>query len=453
MRKPRDLTKGSILKHILALSVPTMIAFALQTSFNIVDTIFVGRLGADALAAVSIVFPVVVLMIALGSGTGIGAASLVARYLGAKKVKEASSVVEHTLLIALFFSVVFGLGGFLFSRQLFILIGATPNVVSLAMDYSKWIFGFGGFIFILISLNNILRGEGDAKTPMKFMIISTLVNAALDPLLIFGIWFFPALGIEGAAIATVIARGLACMLLVSHILKGKSLLKIAFRHFRYNFEIVKGIFSVGMPASLSTMLTSIGMLIVIGIVASFGPSAIAAYGIGFKLEGIAFHFAIGVSIAVVALVGHNVGAGKVERAKRVAWLASCLSMGVGLLVGIIFLLAPELWVSVFTQDVLVLAQTVSYIKVVSWVFAFIGLGIVMESAFQGFGRGMPKLVLTVFRLGVLTIPLVYILSRSFGLVGVWYGIAIANIVGGLMAAAWFKFSRFEGHGLEESKSL
>lgn len=443
MSEYKDFTQGSILNHIWALSFPTMIAFALQTSFNIVDTIFVGRLGADAIASISIVFPVILLMIALGSGTGTGAASLVARYLGGKKIKEAGSVVEHAILIALFFSFLFGLMGWFFAGPLFILIGATPSVFSLAVDYSKWIFGFGGFLFLFITLSNILRGEGDAKTPMKYMIISVLANIVLDYLLIFGPWFFPALGVEGAAVATVIARGLGCMLLVTHILSGKSLLKIAFKKFRYSFSIIKGIFAVGIPASLSIMLMSIGMMFFIKIVSFFGPGAIAAYGICHKLESIAFLFAIGISISTVALVGHNFGAGKIERSKKIAWTASGFSTLVATFIGLALLTAPGFFLRIFTNDILVLDQAVPFIKILGWFFGFTGFGIVMESAFQGFGRGTPKLILTVLRIGVIGIPLAFILSRIFGLAGVWYGIAISNVINAFLVAVWFKVSRFE----------
>lgn len=443
MAEQKDFTQGSILKHIWALSLPTMVAFAMQTSFNIVDTAFVGRLGADAIAAISIVFPIIILMIALGSGTGIGAASLVARYLGGKKIREASNVAEHAVLIALFFSILFGLVGWLFSKSLFVLIGATPSVLALAMGYSKWIFGFGGFMFVFITLSNILRGEGDAKTPMKYMIASVLINIVLDPLLIFGIWFFPALGVEGAAIATIIARGVGCMLLISHILSGKSLVKLAFEKFRCSFNIVKGIFSIGIPSSLSQMMMSIGIIFITRIVAFFGPAAIAAYGLGYKLECVAFHFTIGISIAVVTLVGHNFGAGKIKRAKRVAWLSSAFSMSISAFIGFVFLLAPRLWLRIFTNDVLVLDMAVPYVRILAWFFVFTSLGIIMESAFQGFGRGMPKFFLTIFRLGVLAIPLAYTFSKIFGLVGVWYGLAVSNLINGLVAIFWFKFSNFK----------
>lgn len=443
MNKRRDFTQGSIFKHIIALSVPTILSFALQTSFNIIDTIFVGRLGADAIAAVSMVFPFVILIIALGSGLGIGAASLVARYLGANKTGEASKVVEHVMLIAIVLSAFFALAGHFFSEFMFSLIGATPEVLSLAMTYSKWIFGFGGLIFIFISFSNILRGEGDAKTPMKYMILSVLLNLILDPLLIFGIWFFPAMGIEGAALATIIARGVACILLLNHIISGKSAMELAFKKFRYSFDIIKRIFSVGVPASISIILISIGMICITRIVASFGSEAIAAYGIGWKIESIVFYSAISISLACLALVGHNFGAGNIERAKRAAWAAAGFAMGLTLVVSVIILLTQKFWLGIFTDNDLVLSHTMNYIKVLALFFAFTNVSMVIESAFQGFGRGMPKFLLTFLRVGVFAIPLAYILSKSFGLIGVWYGLAVSNVLGALIAVVWFRFSTFK----------
>jgi len=443
MKKPKDFTQGSILKHVWAISIPTMIGFALQTSFNIIDTIFVGRLGAEAIAAVSIVFPVIVLMIALGSGMGTGAASLVARYLGAKKIKEAGWVVEQVVFIAIILSALFALTGFLFSKPLFMLIGATPNVLDLAASYSRWIYGLGIFIFLFIAFSNILRGEGDAKSPMVYMIIAVLLNIILDPILIFGLWFIPALGVEGAAIATIISRGFACILLIHHVVTGKSVVRLAFKSFKLSFDIIKKIFEVGIPASLSLILMSIGMLIITRIIASFGSEAIAAYGIGWKLESVAFNFSIAISIAALALVGHNFGAGHIERAKKVAWISSGLSMIVSASIGILMLLTQKYWLKIFTTNVAVLTYTMTYVKIMALFFAFTGLAIVIEGAFQGFGRGMPKFILTIFRVGMLSIPLAYFLSKSFGLIGVWWGLAISNLFGALLGAVWFKFSDFK----------
>lgn len=448
MSEQKDFTKGSILKHIWVFSLPTIAAFALQTSYNLIDTIFVGRLGADAIAGVSLAFPVMILMIAIGSGVGIGTSSLIARYLGSKNLREAGKVAEHAILISLLFSVIFGLAGWFFAKPLFTLIGATGPVLSLAMDYSVWIFGFGGFMFVFIALSNILRGEGDAKTPMKCMIVSALLNVVLDPLFIFGLWFFPRLGVEGAAIATVISKCVGCVLLILHVLKGKSLIRISFDKFRYSFGIVKGIFSVGIPASMSHMLMSVGLIFITRIVASFGPLAIAAYGLGYKLESVAFYFTLGISISVVTLVGHNYGAGNVKRAKKFAWTASWLSMVVTGFIGLVFFFTPKFWLRVFTNDLSVISLGVPMIKIMSLVFMFSSLSMIIEGAFQGFGKGLPKFLLTLLRLGVLAVPLAYVLSKSFGLVGVWYGIAISYFINGVVAAVWFKMSKFE-----KSKSL
>ncbi|MCG2717521.1 MAG: MATE family efflux transporter [Nanoarchaeota archaeon] len=443
MKAAKDFTRGSILKHILALALPTMASFMLHVAFNIIDTIFVGRIGADAIAAVSIVFPVIILMIALGSGMGVGSASLIARHLGAKNVKKANRVVEHMVLIAIVLSAVFALTGFLFAEYLFSLIGATPNVLELAMDYSRWIFGFGGFIFIFIAFGNVLRAEGDAKSPMIYMGISVILNAILDPLLIFGIWIFPQLGVEGAAIATVIGRGVGSILLISHVLSGKSIVTVSLDKFKYSFRIIKDIFAIGVPASLSFMLMSVGMFVLTRIIANFGPEAIASYGIGWKVESLGFHFAMAIAIACLALVGHNFGAGNVKRARKIVWISSFLSLSISTAAGTLIFFTQKFWLKIFTSNQLVLDYTFGYIQILAFTFGFVGLAIIIESAFQGFGKGMPKFILTIFRLGVLAIPLAIILSKVLGLVGVWYAIAISNVLNAIVAILWFKVSNYE----------
>jgi len=213
----RDLTNGSIMRNVLALSWPTMIAMLLQVGFNVVDTIFVGRLGAEAIAAVSVVFPVVFLMFAIGGGLGIGTTSLIARYIGAGRVAEADNAAEHSLIIGIILSIIFTVLGLLFADKLFILMGATPEVILLATKYSRWIFGFSLFMFIGLTAISILRGLGDMKTPMIGMVFATILNIILDPLLIFGIGPFPRLGIDGAAIATVISRFFAVIIMMGFI--------------------------------------------------------------------------------------------------------------------------------------------------------------------------------------------------------------------------------------------
>ena len=220
--KKINLAEGSIVKNLISLSWPMMLAFTLQTGFNVVDAIFVGRLSALALAAVSLTFPVVFLMISLAAGAGVGTTSLIARLFGAKKAKEANNAAEHAYIIAFVLSILFTLSGLVFAKPLFIFIGATEELLPLVLDYSNVIFMGSIIMFIAFISNSILRGEGDMKTPMKVMMISTLVNVILDPILIFGFWFIPSMGIRGAAIATVIARFIGMIIVLNHILSGKS---------------------------------------------------------------------------------------------------------------------------------------------------------------------------------------------------------------------------------------
>ncbi len=442
----RDLTKGSISKNILSLALPMMAAFLLNTGFNIVDTIFVGRLSPLALAAISVTFPVVFVMIALASGVGIGVTSLIARLLGAKSKREAEITAEHGLLLGVVLALVFTVSGLTFSRPLFILIGATPEMMALVLEYIRIIFGGSFFMFLAFVSNSILRGEGDTKTPMKIMMLGTVINIILDPLLIFGIGPFPRLEMAGAALATVIARSISAVFVVSHLLRGSAHIKLDFRHFKYEFAIIKSIFLIGIPASLSHAVMSLGTFFLVRITSFFGPFAIAAYGLATRLGMVAFLPAVGMSTAVTTIVGHNVGAGNFRRAQKTTWIAILMAMVFMEAIGIIFFLFPAFWVGIFNKNAHIVAYGSSYFRVVSLLYMLSGVSIIISAAFQGAGRGYPSLVLTTLRLFVLAVPLAYFLSKIYGVTGIWYGIAISMIVSAIVSAIWFRSIPFDRAG-------
>ncbi len=415
-----------------------MAAFLLNTGFNIVDTIFVGRLSPLALAAISVTFPVVFVMIALASGVGIGVTSLIARLLGAKRKREAEITAEHGLLLGVVLALVFTVSGLTFSRPLFILIGATPEMMALILEYIRIIFSGSFFMFLAFVSNSILRGEGDTKTPMKIMMLGTVINIILDPLLIFGIGPFPRLEMVGAALATVIARSISAVFVVSHLLKGSAHIKLDFRHFKYEFAIIKSIFLIGIPASLSHAVMSLGTFFLVRITSFFGPFAIAAYGLASRLGMVAFLPAVGMSTAVTTIVGHNVGAGNFRRAERTTWTAILMAMVFMEIIGVIFFLFPAFWVGIFNKNVHIVAYGSSYFRVVSLLYMLNGVSVIVSAAFQGAGRGYPSLVLTTLRLFVLAVPLAYFLSKIYGVTGIWYGIAISMIVSAIVSAIWFR---------------
>jgi putative MATE family efflux protein len=439
----RDLTKGSISKNVLSLALPMMAAFLLNTGFNIVDTIFVGRLSPLALAAISVTFPVVFVIIALASGIGIGVTSLIARLLGAKRKSEADNAAEHALLLAVVLSLVFAALGLTFSRPLFVLIGATPEMMPLVLEYVYIIFSGSFFMFLAFVGNSILRGEGDMRTPMKVMMLATAINIILDPFLIFGIGPFPRMEIGGAALATVIARSISAIVVMGHLLRGNANVRLDFRCFRFRFGIIKNIFSIGVPASLSHAIMSLGAFFLVRITSFFGPFAIAAYGLATRLNMVAFLPAVGISTAVTTIVGHNVGAKNFKRAERTTWTAVLLAMAFMEIVGVVFFLFPDFWIGIFTKSAGIVAYGSSYLRIVSLLYMSAGVSMVISAAFLGAGKGYPSLLLTALRFFVLAVPLAYFLSRTYGVTGIWYGIAVSMIVSAIVAAVWFQLGTWK----------
>lgn len=257
-------------------------------------------------------------MFALASGVGVGTTSLVARCLGRKDLNSAESAAKHSLLLAATVGPCFALTGLVCQRSLFTLMGAGPDILPLVLEYSTLIFLGSIFILISIAASSVLRGEGDMRTPMVTMIIAVVLNAVLDPLLIFGIGIFPRLGVRGAAMATLISRAVGCVLIVGYLFKGRALIRLRLRGFRYDRGIIGGILSVGLPTSLNRVIMSLGAVLLIRIVAAFGFCAIAAYGIAMRLDQLVVLPCIGIATAVVAIVGHNVGARRFDRAASTA---------------------------------------------------------------------------------------------------------------------------------------
>lgn len=441
----RDLTNGSVTKNILHMAWPMMVAFSLHVAFNLIDTIFVGRYSALALAAISITFPVIFLVIALASGVSVGVTSLIARLIGAKKIEKAREVAKHGLILAFFMWLFFVSAGLLFAKPLFMFLGAEGEILSMALKYAYTIFIGSAFLFFAFISNSILRGEGDTKTPMKIMGIATVVNIALDPFLIFGLWIFPELGIFGAALATVIARSISAIVVLVYLFKGNPILKLDFKWPKFDFGIIKEIFHVGIPASLSQSVMSLGMFFMMKIVSFFGPYAIAAYGLIGRLDAVAILPALGIGSAVITIVGQNVGAKKYDRAEKTVWKASLLAGIFMEIVGILFFIMPKVWISIFNKHPDIVNYGASYLRIVPLSYAFIGLGIIISTAFQGAGKGYPSLMLTIIRLFVLNIPLALIFAfvMDLGLNGVWFGILASIIVTGIVSAIWFKLGTWK----------
>jgi putative MATE family efflux protein len=332
-------------------------------------------------------------------------------------------------------------------------MGATPKVVMLASNYSRWIFGFSLFMFIGLAAISVLRGLGDMKIPMIGMVSATVLNIILDPLLIFGIGPFPRLEIDGAALATVISRFIAVVIMMYFIFSPITKISIKPRHFKFRKFFVKEILRVGVPSSLNQSMMSLAIMIITRIVAFFGPIAIAAYGIGFRIESLVILPILGIATAVITMVGQNVGANKFERAEKTVWAASKLALIFVFLIALLLFIFPKFWFSIFSDNAELIGYGVNLLRILSPAYLFVGVAIIIASAFQGAGFAVPALVMTAVRLYIISIPLALLFAFvfGFGLNGVWIGSALSIIISTIISIIWFKAGTWKNNRLETFK--
>lgn len=434
-----DLTEGGILKTILRTSLPMIVAFFLQSVFNIVDAFFVGKISPEALAAVSISYPVVFLLISLGSGIGAGTASVISRFIGAKKQKEADNAAEHAVLSALVLGAVLGIIGLLTAPALFDLMGTEPQVKTLALGYLNIILYFAGFMLLAMVGNSILRGEGDMLTPMKVMAFSAILNMVLDPIFIFHF----GLGVEGAAMATVLSRAVGFVYLLYYIFAGKASITLDLKDFSYNFDYIRKIFSVGIPSSISNLTISVRMFLLTAMVAFFGTNALAAFGVGFRLNSLAVLPALGIPTAVISIVGQSIGARKSRRAEEVTLKSGAIASGFMVLIGIFFYLCAPHIISIFNSEPGVIKHGVSFLRIIPLSYIVLGFIFCLSGAFFGSGRGLIALTLNSFRAVIFAVPAAYLLSMVYGVSGIWMGIVLGSFLSFLVGMVLFKFTDWE----------
>jgi putative MATE family efflux protein len=443
MRANRNLTEGSIIRNIWFLSLPTIVTSGLWDLFNIVDMIFVGKLGPTAIAAVSICGIMMGIIFTIAVGISTGSVALISRFFGAQDYELTDRVVVQTIILAIAASVVIGITGFFLARPFIQLLGATGDVITFGTQYFK-IISIGSFtIFMTFSLTSALRGAGDPVTPMKALAVATAINIILDPLLIFGFSVFPRMGVAGSALATVIARGTGMVILLIVFLRGSSLFHLKPRDFIIDFPMIWRILRIGLFGSLQVLLRNLSMLILVKIVSQFGTNAIAAYGIGMRLRLVTMMPGFGFSQASAVLVGQNLGAKKPERAAQSAWITVgfyeiIMSVFAALLMGF----APDM-VKLFNRTPEVIAIGSQLIRIFSLSLVFVAISLVIGRSFNGAGDTISPMLITGFALLLFQIPFVILLSNHLNTTGIWIGIAAADMLQATIMAGWFLVGRWK----------
>ncbi len=436
-----DLTDGGIVEIVVKTSWPMVVAFLLHSAFNLADAFFVGKISAEALAAVSISFPIVFLIISIGSGIGIGVTSVVARFIGAKAQKRADNASEHGLLAALVLGLFLSLAGILAAPLLFDVMGASGSLRIMALDYINILLAFTPLTLLGFVGNSILRGEGDMLTPMKVMGSAAILNIILDPALIF----WAGLGVQGAALATAFSRVYLLLLVLCYIHSGSAWIRLDFRNFGFDFRYIRRIFSVGIPSALSNISLSVGMFMLTIIVGFFGTDALAAFGVGFRLDSLAVLPGLGVSTALVSIVGQNIGAGKVERARSFILKAGVMSSAFMTLFGVVFYLFASGITSMFNSEPSVVAYGTSMLRILPLSYIVLGVVLSIGGAFLGSGRASLALLINCSRSILFSVPAAYLLAVEFGfgLDGVWWGIVAGSFTSFLVALLLFRYARLE----------
>lgn len=442
----RDFTAGPILPALIILAIPMILEMAMEALFAIVDTFFVAKLGAAAVAVVGLTESVLALIYAVGVGLSIGATAMVARRVGEKDLEGAARTATHAIYLGIIVSVVMGVAGIILAPNIFRLLGAEQEVIDIGLPFMQLMYGTCGVIVFLFLLNGIFRGAGDAAIALRVLVIANGLNIILDPLLIFGVWLFPELGITGAALATVIGRGVG-VAYAAYRLFGSSngRLHIRREHWRLDPKLVWSMVSVAGPAIIQFLVTTATWSVLVTIVAAFGSVAIAGYQIGMRVFLFLLLPIVGLANAAATLVGQNLGAKNPQRAERSVWIAGGWAAGILGVLGLVFILFSTAIVHLFTTEPEVARYGADCLRIIGYGYAFYGLAIVTESAFNGAGDTWTPTYINLGVLWAFEIPLAWLLSvhYGFGPQGVFWAITIAFSIWTVVAALLFKRGKWK----------
>ncbi len=443
----RDFTQGSILAALIILAIPMILEMSMEALFAIVDTFFVAKLGAESVAVVGLTESVLVLIYAVAIGLSIGATATVARRTGEKDFDGAARSAAHIIYLGVIVSVVMGAIGVIFAPSIFLLLGAEPAVIELGTPFMRIMFGSNAVIVFLFLLNAIFRGAGDAAIALRVLIVANGLNILFCPLLIFGVGPFPELGVTGAAIATVIGRGsgVAYAAWALFFRSNGGRIEIRRQHWELDPQLLWSLVRLSSTAILQFLISTASWTGLVVIIAGFGTYALAGYQIGLRVIVFVILPAVGLANAAATLVGQNLGAGKPERAERSVWVAGFLNAGLLGLAGLFFVIFPDLVISLFTTEPEVAAYGRDCLRIVGYGYAFYGLGMVMESSFNGAGDTVTPTWLNLFVFWIFEIPLAYVLAYKFGWgpQGAFWAITLAFSVLAVSAALLFKRGKWK----------
>jgi putative MATE family efflux protein len=449
--------EGPIPRALLSLAFPIILANILQTGYQLTDAFWVGRLGASAVAAISVSFPVTFLVIALGSGLAMAGATLTSQYMGAGRQDMVNHVAAQTMLMVVISSILFGALGYSLSPFLLTLLGVAPDVYANALGFMRVSFVGIIFVFTYAMFQALMRGVGQTKIPLYVVAGTVLLNFVLDPLFIFGWGPLPGQGVMGAAFATLVTQALASLVGIIIFLRGRHGIQLNWRGFKPDPAYLKRAFFLGFPGSIELSTRALGLMIMSFLVSSFGTITIAAYGVGSNILQIITIPVMGLSMAVSTLVGQNIGAGNIDRASRVTRLGAFLGFCILTLIGIVAWFCAPWLVSFFIPgDVAVIDEGARFIRIMCLAWGGIGIQLCIVSAFRASGNMLIAMIIAMVSQWMIQFPLAYILSKhtTLGAQGLWWSFPVTNVAVAVISICWFARGSWKtGRLTEDDKQI
>jgi len=443
--KKVNIFETSITKGLFSLAWPIILTNLLQTIYNITDAYFLGKLGPKEFSVPTLVFPIIFVFISLASGFSNAGSSMVAQYTGMDEKHNAEKSAAQTILTVFFISILIMIIGLILSNSLVSIMQVGQDVHELSVFYLRVILMGMPFLFFMELIAGIFRGWGNSVIALKFMFFAVITNIILDPILIFVFdW-----GVIGAAVATIVSRGIFALIFAYILFSGKLGFKVHFSDFKPDFRFIKKVISIGLPASLGQSVTAFGFTIITSVVSQFGPIVISAYGVGNRINSMVVMFSVGMSLATGAMSAQFIGAGHKEKAVETVRKAGGITFTVILGISALLFFFGQYVTKFFINDPQVIEVGVTFFKLVSFSLPFFSLMDIFMGTLRGTGHTIQSTIVDMVRLWGIRIPLIFFMAESFGFEGVFYAMIISNMSAMMLAFLFIKFGNWKERVVEE----
>ena len=447
MESPKaKLTEGSVARHLVNMTVPMLLGISTMMAQGLIDAWFLGKVGDRALAAFSFGFPILMIITSVAIGLSAGTSSVVARAIGAQNFRRASRLTTDSLILSFLITGTLGLLGILTIEPLFLLLGAPPDMIPMIRSFMTILYSGIPFMVVGMVATGSMRATGDTVLPGKLMIAAALLNIVLDPIFIFGLGPIPAMGLDGAATAALLARGAMFFGAVYLLAKRLQMLSFSRPDPRELIASWRDILHVGLPAAGTNALIPVATAVITAMIARYGPEAVAGFGVASRIESMVLVIYYALSSVIGPFVGQNLTACKERRIQLSLRHCAVFCLGSGLVLALLLALLSTFLPSLFSESPDVMRVATLFLLIAPISYGAYGIVMVVNAAFNGLGKPMPGVYISVGRMIVLYVPLAFVAQKLFGVAGIFAAYAVANLLSGLLGYIW---ARHTAHRLCE----